>query len=446
MSEVATIRRILRQLDWDGPTTPPMDEQTRLIQADLGDGAVRWMVGTVEAAFRELKHGEHPDMLAPWAKIRVLAHGMAAQVLLDLLGAAPVADPDPDPGLVEDLVSRDVDMTKVVYSLRVLQNLWISTLVEAALRVPDGGSTVPALVQTVTRVVDRAADRLNAAVLAERRLVLQRGRAQIRHMIEAMVAGQLLDERVATDTLGIPIGGWHLGCVLHAPPGAEVARGEVDAAVTAFAELSGGDPLLRHETSEGQVWLWASGFRARRFPTGADLRLQSPLTAGIGEPHQGITGFRRTHLEAADALRIGLLCRQRMRTHQYRDEGLAALLSQDAERAQWFVHNELGELAEDTPEMAELRHTLRTYFGAQMRIAPAAETLYLHRNTLRDRLQRIERILGYQLAHRSAECQAALRLCELSDRGENPPTNGRRFSGSDDLRTFVESVQTRPRP
>lgn len=103
MSEVATIRRILRQLDWDGPTTPPMDEQTRLIQADLGDGAVRWMVGTVEAAFRELKHGEHPDMLAPWAKIRVLAHGMAAQVLLDLLGgAAPVADPDPDPGLVED--------------------------------------------------------------------------------------------------------------------------------------------------------------------------------------------------------------------------------------------------------------------------------------------------------------------------------------------------------
>jgi DNA-binding PucR family transcriptional regulator len=48
-----------------------------------------------------------------------------------------------------------------------------------------------------------------------------------------------------------------------------------------------------------------------------------------------------------------------------------------------------------------------------MRIAPAAERLFLHRNTLINRLERIQTILGHGVSERTAEIQAALVLDTL---------------------------------
>ena len=51
----------------------------------------------------------------------------------------------------------------------------------------------------------------------------------------------------------------------------------------------------------------------------------------------------------------------------------------------------------DSPEMADMRNTLRTFFDTRMRIAPAAERLFLHRNTLINRLERIQSMLGHSV-------------------------------------------------
>jgi DNA-binding PucR family transcriptional regulator len=65
--------------------------------------------------------------------------------------------------------------------------------------------------------------------------------------------------------------------------------------------------------------------------------------------------------------------------------------------------------------MLTLRATLRAFFATRMRVAPTAELLFLHRNTLISRLDRVERLLGHRVSERTAEVQAALLLSELPE-------------------------------
>ena len=129
--------------------------------------------------------------------------------------------------------------------------------------------------------------------------------------------------------------------------------------------------------------------------------------------------IRRTFLEASDALRLRQLAMGR--GVLIGDAALAIVLSRDEERARWFVEHELRDLATDSPEMADMRNTLRTFFDTRMRVAPAAERLFLHRNTLINRLERIQAVLGHGVAERSAETQAALVLAELFTRRPDDP-------------------------
>lgn len=75
--------------------------------------------------------------------------------------------------------------------------------------------------------------------------------------------------------------------------------------------------------------------------------------------------------------------------------------------------------------MGRLRETLNVYFAVRMRTATAADRLYIHRNTMQDRLRRIESELGYRPADRPVECQAALRLCEIVVGATGRPGEGR---------------------
>lgn len=59
---------------------------------------------------------------------------------------------------------------------------------------------------------------------------------------------------------------------------------------------------------------------------------------------------------------------------------------------------------------AELRETVRVFFDTRMRIAPAADRLFIHRNTLVIRLEKAERLMGHRLIERTTATQAALEV------------------------------------
>jgi DNA-binding PucR family transcriptional regulator len=393
----------------DRPGEPLDGEEIGRLAVGVGVGAARWVRGAVRSSIDAIRAREDADRLAPLPQVRALAEHVLASVIARLAASAVDDDHAVDRIIASDIVSRDIGLPRVVEVMRVFQNHWMTLLVDAALAQPDGARLVPEIARTTTDTVDAWVDAFIKAVLAERERTFQSQHARARGTIEALVEARAFDES-APALLGIPLDGWHIGCVISAPVGAIIEQRTVDAAVSAFARSTGVDAPLRYDTSTGSVWLWACSTRPSAAPSVDDLRVSAPLVVGVGEPHTGPEGFRRTHLEALDALRVHP---PDSRGAAYREVALAALLSADAERGRWFVDLTLGEIAADTDEMADLRDTLRTFFATRMRIAPAADLLFVHRNTLISRLERIERHLGHPVAARTAETQAALLLHDL---------------------------------
>ena len=407
---------VISTLDWDSDPRPASlaaheDEQLR---SRLGDGASRWVAGAVEQSLAAL-HEQIHDSLAPWPLIRTFAQHVLTATLLRLAGedGLPADTEAIDRDLAEDIVARDIPLSDITRALRSMQHEWLSLLIDAAVAVrPDGISVIPVLATSVTGTMDAWIGAATDAIVEERRRVDLAEQVRIRSAIEALVTAEPVDVEAATRLLRIPLIGWHVGCAIGTPPGGAVERRILDGTVHLFARVVGSERMLRYETSAGKIHLWVTTDRPPPTPRVEDLRVPPPLLVGIGEPHPGPDGFRRTFLEASDALGLAASLGDHGGV-SYGDAALAIVLSRDEERARWFVEHELGDLATDSPDMADMRNTLRTFFETRMRIAPAAERLFLHRNTLINRLERIQAVLGHAVAERPAETQAALVLAEL---------------------------------
>ena len=428
MSTERSLAGIVSTLDWDSdPGSVPLAEfEADRLRSVLGDGAARWVAGAVEQSLAALQE-QIQDSLAPWSLIRSFAQYVLTATVLRLAGEDELpADTDAiDRDLAEDIVAREIPLSEITRVLRSMQREWLSLLIDAAVRVPpDGISVIPALAMSVTGTMDAWIGAATDAIVDERRRVYLAEQMRIRSMVESLVTAEAVDVDAAAGLLRIPLLGWHLGCAIGTPPGGAVERRILDGVVHAFTRAAGSDRLLRYETRAGTVHLWASTDLPPRAPRVEDLRVTPPLLVGIGEPHPGTDGFRRTFLEASDALSLAVSLGESGGV-SYGDAALAIVLSRDEERARWFVEHELRELATDSPEMADMRNTLRVFFDTRMRIAPAAERLFLHRNTLINRLERIQGVLGHGVAERSAETQAALVLAELFARRPDEPAAGR---------------------
>jgi hypothetical protein len=428
VSTADSMAKVISTLDWESDfegTSLPVHEAEQL-RSRLGDGAVRWVTGAAEQSIAELQQQIH-DSLAPWPIIRMFADHVLTATLLRLAGADTLAaDTDAiDRDLARDIVTRDIPLSVITQALRSMQREWLSLLIDAAVNVgPDGIRIVPDLATSVTETMDAWIGAATDAIVEERRRVYLAEQIRIRSAIESLIAAEPVDVEAATQLLRVPLLGWHLGCAIGTPPGGAVERRVLDGIVHLFAREVGSERLLRYETSAGTVHVWLTTDRPPRTPRVEDLRVPAPLLVGIGEPHPGTDGFRRTFLEASDALQLAASLGDNGGV-SYGDAALAIVLSRDEERARWFVEHELRGLAADTTEMADMRNTLRTFFDTRMRIAPAAERLFLHRNTLINRLERIQAVLGHRVAERSAETQAALVLAALFTRRPHDPASAR---------------------
>ena len=428
MSIADSMAKVISTLDWDSDPRPASlaAHEAEQLRSRLGDGATRWVAGAVEQSLAAL-HEQIHDSLAPWPLIRTFAQHVLTATLLRLAGEDELpADTEAiDRDLAEDIVARDIPLSEITEVLRSMQREWLSLLIDAAVgEGTDGISVIPALATSVSGTMDAWIGAATDAIVDERRRVYLAEQVRVRSAIESLVAAEPVDVEAATRLLRIPLVGWHLGCAIGIPPGGAVERRALDGIVHLCARVVGSERMLRYETSAGKVHVWVSTDRPPRTPRVEDLRVPAPLLVGIGEPHPGADGFRRTFLEASDALRLATSLGDNGGV-SYGDAALAIVLSRDEERARWFVEHELRDLATDSPEMADMRNTLRTFFDTRMRIAPAAERLFLHRNTLINRLERIQAVLGHSVVERPAETQAALVLAELFKRRPDDPTTGR---------------------
>jgi purine catabolism regulator len=142
------------------------------------------------------------------------------------------------------------------------------------------------------------------------------------------------------------------------------------------------------------------------------------LAIGIGRPVEQLLELRASYREAAQAMAL----EHRLRHHKpqvYANLGVYRLLLplSETNELRAFAEQVLGRLiADERAGKTNLLETLRVYFECNGNVAQTAKQLFIHRNTLLYRLDRIRQVGNLDLddAETRLHLQLALRAYELT--------------------------------
>lgn len=125
-------------------------------------------------------------------------------------------------------------------------------------------------------------------------------------------------------------------------------------------------------------------------------------TIGVSTPCDSVNDIPRRYEEAQRALEVRRHCREHYGTSFFDELGLYRILGpgSDYRELETFVQEWLGQLIDyDSRHHATLVETLSRYFDCGGNYDETADSLAIHRSTLRYRLQRIRDISGNDLAN-----------------------------------------------
>jgi len=131
-------------------------------------------------------------------------------------------------------------------------------------------------------------------------------------------------------------------------------------------------------------------------------------TIALGEPGEGLPGWRLSHRQALAALPVA--CREDRRIVRYAEVALLAAVCHDDLLATSLRRLYLEPLEAAPDRGAAVRATLRAYFEADRNISSAAAILEVNRHTVASRLRAFETITGCSVDSHAPALEIALRL------------------------------------
>lgn len=219
--------------------------------------------------------------------------------------------------------------------------------------------------------------------------------------VRRLLAGELLD---APD-LSYEFKGHHLG-LIAAGPGAPQALGELASSLDRT--------LLLVRRGEGTLWAWLGGRRGldpEQVRRDLLTRPAEDLVIALGEPGEGLAGWRLTHRQARAAMPVAL--RGGESVVRYADVALLASILRDELLVASLHELYLAPLEEERDGGEAARETLRAYFEADRNVSSAAAALGISRQAANGRIRAIEERLELQLGGCASELELALRLQAL---------------------------------
>ncbi|HET6570030.1 MAG TPA: helix-turn-helix domain-containing protein [Solirubrobacterales bacterium] len=333
--------------------------------------------GAIEAAIDyRIKVLEAPDRHAPG-----IAPALLVQARLDARDGVPV----------------DISLRRYVAG----NALFTDFLVEEAEK-----ADVPiAILRRLLGAHATMGDSLLAAVSAEhaREVEMRIGSIaeQRRECVKRILAGELVDH----SRLGYDLDAFHLALMVKG----ERARELLGRLATALDRH-----LLAVKREEEPIWAgWLGGQR----PLDVDRVISAALDIApdhvfltVGEPGEGPSGWRLSHLQAKAALPIAE--RREQSVLSYSDVTVLASIARDdlLEASLRQLYLAPLEQARDGGETA--RKTLRAYLDAERNLSSTAAALGVDRRTVRNRISTIEQLLGRPLRGSLADLEIALQLVD----------------------------------
>ena len=150
-------------------------------------------------------------------------------------------------------------------------------------------------------------------------------------------------------------------------------------------------------------------------------RLQQalPITIrfALGNAYENLEDLPNSYIEASSTLEASLHAQKPATVQLFHPNGLAGLFEKiGTEDVEYFCQQQLKELAYPTePTLQELRKTLKVFLDFNCEITKTANALYLHRNTIKYRMNQCEKLLGTSI--QEPETSLLLRVAlELSEK------------------------------
>jgi sugar diacid utilization regulator len=217
-------------------------------------------------------------------------------------------------------------------------------------------------------------------------------------------------ERKSTDrhSLGYKLDGmWHLAIIAIGP----AARDALEK-----LHMRVGCELVCVPGHTGGHWAWLGSTSRERLAETARLSSDIPagVAAAIGEPREGLAGWRQTHEEAKAALPLALASPRGIT--RCADVLLEAALLKNRQLMRLLREVYLAPLDDLMRDNAGVIHeTLRAYFASGHNIKVTATRLEVDRRTVWYRLDKVAKRLGGPPEIHRAELEVALRLAALDD-------------------------------
>jgi PucR family transcriptional regulator, purine catabolism regulatory protein len=142
------------------------------------------------------------------------------------------------------------------------------------------------------------------------------------------------------------------------------------------------------------------------------------FSVGVSRVATSIGGLPDAYAQARRAVEVGRRIHGRGSTTLFDELGVHRLIAlvPDPAELRTFAHDVLGELANGTPEAADLRETLQVLLDKNFNVAEAARAQFFHYNTMRYRVGKLERLLGPVASdpHLRLDVAVALRVLEIA--------------------------------
>jgi hypothetical protein len=258
------------------------------------------------------------------------------------------------------------------------------------------GPALKRLLRSQAAIVDRLLAAVSDAYTEEAERRPKDAERRKAERIERLLDGEPLD----TTELAYDFDGCHVGMVASGSGAAEV--------IAALAK-SLDRRLLSVRREEGPVWAWL-GSQRRLEPEELEDFFSGGLPAGIslslGEPGEGISGWRLSHRQARAALPVAMEASANIA--RYAEVALLASIRQDEVLLASLRHLYLTPLANAPDGGAAMREALRAYFAAGRNVSSAAALLDVNRRTVTNRLRAVEECIGRSLDDCALDLQLAL--------------------------------------
>ena len=377
---------------------------------------------------------EVPELVGPDPRLRELLSLVVSANLENFAAViafqVPAETTFEPPAAIEHaraLAQRGVPANSILLGYQVIQRMLTGPVIDAVQTfVADRDELVRtleavlALLVTQTNSASRAALRTHAS----ERDTWQRGRgAGLSRRLDAVLDRTVTDAHHAERALNYVMSGNHVALIAWLDdPDRPLDMVEAERSV---AQMHGVSDALLVPRDERTLYCWV------HTPDGADMDQWMSVAQDVheariafGEIAEGIEGFRLSHMQARSAGAVINASRrpEASKVVRYRDVAALSFLVDRPTESRGWVRDVLGELAEVGEDRERLRETLLVFLEEGENAVTTGERLFIHRNTVKYRVDRAISLLPEPIGSRRFDVGLALRYCDwvgspvLSDR------------------------------